>query len=103
MKKQYLIILAIVLIFTIYLFNGKEEYSPEGCKEYQLIKNTEDNIFGEHNLQLESEQKDLAVINIDNNRELFQGYSPNYYDFGKIRVSFYGPKDNKLTIEVCTD
>ena len=101
MKKSQLIILIGILIITTFLFNGKEEYSPEGCKEYQLIKDIDKLILGEHNLRLEFEQKDLAVIKIADNRELFQGYSPNYYKFGKISVSFYGPNDNKLTVEFC--
>tara|TARA_Y100000310_G_C20651012_1_gene799437 strand:- start:812 stop:1120 length:309 start_codon:yes stop_codon:yes gene_type:complete len=101
MKKQNWIILVLVLILAIYLFNDKGQYSPEGCNEYQLLDNVQQDLSRGHTAKLESEQRDLAVISIDNTRELFQGYSPNYYDFGKVRISFYGPQDDKLTIEVC--
>ena len=103
MKKQIWIILVLILILAIFFFRGKEQYSPEGCKEYLLDSNVApQTIIGRHTIQLESEQRDLAIINIDKNRELFREYSPNYYDFGKIRISFYGPQDNRVTVEVCT-
>ena len=58
-----------------------------------------------HNMELVKEddhKKWLKSVLENKNRELFREYSPNYYDFGKIRISFYGPQDNRVTVEVCT-
>ena len=96
--------MALILSITIglYLVNQNEEYSPELCSEYELDSREQISMQDNHKVYLESEHMDLAIINIDGNRELFEGYSPNYYKFGKVRVSFYGPEDNKIRIEFCS-
>ena len=102
MKKQTWLLILISLVIVLYLFKGEEQFSPRGCEEYLLDTNVPpQEILREHTAQLEVEERNLAVIRIDGERELFRGYSTNYFDFGKSRVTSYGPVDGRLTIEFC--
>jgi len=101
MKKQAWILIIIVVAILLYFLRGGEQFSPRGCEELLLDINVPPQEVGRHNIQLEVEDRNLAVIKIDGERELFRGYSTNYYDFGKARVTSYGPVDGRLTAEFC--